>query len=380
MKKIAVLLMVVLLSNLLVLGISAESTACVAYKTTNPPTLDGVVNEGEWGEPFCHLGSYEEILPYAFSWIPQDWPEYLDLYGDVLSDRSLMPSSIDLYHLWDEDYYYFAAVIKVETRSAPNYSGIWEKDCIFFNAFSEVAYSDDQFSVQFTVHDDGDFIAEFHSDGGQNPTTTDGDWSGTRNEATKLTQYELRFYWDELITKAVDHQMGVGDYFSTNICIAPTNFDGDPYNIIDIIPAGMEPNEDYGDNQYLWAITLADVEGEQVDAPAEEVAEETEAPAEDAEAPAEEVEETEAPAEDVEAPAEEVEETEAPAEDAEAPAEDAEAPAEEVEETEAEEVVTPVDNGQAAEQPATQTSDVIVAVLAVVAASGAALVASKKRS
>ncbi len=289
MKKIAVLLMVVVLANLLVVGMSAGFSTCTAYKTSTPPTLDGVITpEDNWGEPISSLKSFEEVRACAGSHVPDMWPEYMEKYGNILYDTQLMPSAIDLYMRWDDLYFYLGIQIKVETRCAPSYTTIWHKDCVFIN-FMDNPYVWDQteyLAIQVTVHDDGDFIYEWNEHGWYaNPITTDFDWTGTRNEETKITCYELCFYWDESLNMAVDHQMQVGDMFGMNIDVAPTNFDGDPYNVIDIVPAGIDPNDWH--DQYNWAITLADEPADGNTAQAPQAPAETEAPAEcETEAPA----------------------------------------------------------------------------------------------
>ena len=285
MKKIAVLLMVVMLLNLLAVGLSAVYTpgysSCTVYKTSTPPTLDGVITpEDNWGEPIKSLQGFDEVRKYAASHIA-DLPEYAEKYGNVLYDTQLMPSAIDLYMRWDDLYFYLGVQIKVETRCAPNYTPIWHKDCVFIN-FMDDPYVWDQteyLAIQFTIHDDGDFIYEWNERGWYaNPITTDSDWTGTRNEETKITCYELRFFWDESLNMAVDHQMQVGDMFGMNIDVNPTNFDGEPNNLVDIVPAGIDPNDWNG--QYNWAITLGDepADGNTAQAPA--VPAETTAPAE----------------------------------------------------------------------------------------------------
>lgn len=101
-------------------------------------------------------------------------------------------------------------------------------------------------------------------------------------------------------------------------------------------------------------------------------AEEPEAPAEEPEAPAEEPEE---PAEEPEAPAEEPEE---PAEEPEEPAEEPEEPAEEPEEP-AEEPEAPATTPDASKGSPDTGVEGIVAVTAIAALAGAAVVASRKR-
>ncbi len=283
MKKIAVLLMVVVLANLLVVGLSAGFSTCTAYKTSTPPTLDGVITpEDNWGEPIKSLKGFDEVRKYAATQIPSVWPEYAVQYGDVLYDTQLMPSAIDLYMRWDDLYFYLGIQIKVETRCAPQYNQIWNYDCVYLNFMDDPYVWDQtsQLSIQITVHDDGDFIYEWWEKAWEaNPITTDFDWAGVRDEINKTTTYELQFFWDESLNMAVNHQMVAGDMFGMNIDISPQNFDGEPYNIIDIVPAGIDPNN--WQDQYNWAITLADEPADGA-APAE-----TEAPAEsETEAPA----------------------------------------------------------------------------------------------
>ena len=283
--------MVVVLANLLVVGLSAGYSSCTAYKTSTPPTLDGVITpEDNWGEPIKSLKGFDEVRKYAATQIPSVWPEYAVQYGDVLYDTQLMPSAIDLYMRWDDLYFYLGVQIKVETRCAPQYKEIWNYDCVYIN-FMDDPYVWDKTSylaIQFTIHDDGDFIYEWNEQGwAANPITTDFDWAGTRDEVKKITAYELRFYWDESLMMAVDHQMQAGDTFGMNIDVSPQNFDGEPYNIIDIVPAGIDPNN--WEDQYNWAITLADEPADGNTAQASQTPAETTAPAE-TEAPAAPVE------------------------------------------------------------------------------------------
>ncbi len=283
MKKIAVLFMVLILTGLMVLGMSAGYSTCTVYKTDTPPTLDGAITpDDNWGEPIKSLKSFEEVREYAASQIPSVWPEYAVMYGNVLYDTQLMPSAIDLYMRWDDLYFYLGVQIKVATRCAPQYKDIWNYDCVYINFMDDPYVWDQtsQLSIQFTVHDDGDFIYEWWEKAWiANPITTDSDWCGVRDEVNKTTTYELRFFWDESLNMAVGHQMQAGDMFGMNIDISPQNFDGEPYNIIDIVPAGIDPNN--WQDQYNWAITLADEPADGADSAETAAPVETEAPAEE---------------------------------------------------------------------------------------------------
>ena len=93
--------------------------------------------------------------------------EYAEKYGNVLYDTQLMPSAIDLYMRWDDLYFYLGVQIKVETRCAPNYTPIWHKDCVFINFMDDPDVWDqtEYLAIQFTIHDDGDFIYEWNERG-----------------------------------------------------------------------------------------------------------------------------------------------------------------------------------------------------------------------
>ncbi len=278
MKKLAVLFVAALLTALLATSIYAYYTPVTAVKIDTPPTLDGVISEGEWGEPIYSAKTLEEILKVSDnSFLYSDWPEYIDTFKDMLKDPSLMPSALDVYMNWDEDFFYLALQMKVETRAAASYTQIGNEDCVYFNSMVDPYVWEqnsfhDYYTVNFTVHDDGDFIYTFQPFSGYdvNPTTTDGDWAGVRDENAKTTTYEFKFYWDELVETYVDTSVKVGDMFGVNLCICPKNFDGDPNGVACVVPAGVGTNGE----QYNYAITLGEA-GAAPAAPAE-----TEAPAE----------------------------------------------------------------------------------------------------
>ena len=85
----------------------------VAYERTQPITIDGVINAGEWNQAVHHVMKYPDIIndPYNGS-MPLD-PAFPGFFAPV-NDADL---SADVYASWDSDSFYFAVRVYDDTMS-----------------------------------------------------------------------------------------------------------------------------------------------------------------------------------------------------------------------------------------------------------------------
>lgn len=85
----------------------------VAYERTQPITIDGIIDAGEWDQAVHHVMKYPDIVnaPYNGS-VPVE-PTHVGFFAPV-DDADL---SGEIYATWDKDYFYFAARVYDDSTS-----------------------------------------------------------------------------------------------------------------------------------------------------------------------------------------------------------------------------------------------------------------------
>lgn len=167
------------------------------YSTKTAPVVDGVVNEGEYGDPVAVYNLGDDGAYWS---------------GDEFSDAELaelIPSDVTMYMTYDDTYIYVAVTCKDLSHMTPlSGTGVWDGDYMewdillptdsFDNLTNKVRYAlgaDNTGDVTGYFASLPDYANPVHSvneeikDLNKNNVTVNGD----------LTTYEAKFTWDEIL-------------------------------------------------------------------------------------------------------------------------------------------------------------------------------------
>ena len=220
--------------------------ATVAKVGDKTPVIDGVYSPDEgWGDPITTV-TYD---------MTQQEGAYLSLcdtsHPELLQDKDLIPSKVDVYMRWDEKALYYCAVVVQEKRynDVVSEGDIWKMDSIIFNITSKDD-DDDKNRIGLGVTNDGTILANVYAtEGGTYGCDNLADWKVTRNEETKTTTYEVPFLWEEIME---NEKVPTGTLKFRDL-LMPTSEAGQE-NPVDFNLSGIAENGKYK----YWDLTFAD--------------------------------------------------------------------------------------------------------------------------
>ena len=201
------------------------------------PVIDGVYSPDEgWGDP---------ITTVTFDMTQQEGA-YLSLcdasHPELLNDKDLIPSKVDVYMRWDDKALYYCAVVVQEKRynAIVSEGDIWKNDSIIFNITS-ADDDDDKNRIGLGINDDGTIIANVYAtQGGTYGCDNLADWKVTRNEETKTTTYEVPFLWEEIM----ENEKAPTGTLKFRDLLMPTSAEGQE-NPVDYNLSGIAENGKY---------------------------------------------------------------------------------------------------------------------------------------
>lgn len=187
--------------------------------TSNPPKIDGTIEDGEWFKECKFDLKYKSQVAYISPWTNVDWKGSDDVGGS-------------LYGMYDEKYFYFGAEITDDVLGQSDPKNIWANDSIQYAFAPENTASGKRTEYGFGMLN-GEAALERYA-----YVTVDTDITGmfdknegmgeiqlkiTRDEERKVTIYESRVPWEQIYGPDFNISSQDSLYFS---CIVNEN-DGD---------------------------------------------------------------------------------------------------------------------------------------------------------
>ncbi|MCL1794433.1 MAG: hypothetical protein FWG34_11260 [Oscillospiraceae bacterium] len=203
MKKVlAIIVTATLVSALFCVPVSALSAQNMQdhgqihfniYKTPTPPVADGTINPGEYGDPIAVLNNGD---PGVY-WNGEGFDDILDI---------VLPKDMTFYATYDDSYFYVGTTYRDDNHYNP-FSGpeVWQGDYLEFDFASNVTDDFDDMRDRARIAAGLGEELCIYSAGSQSNAANP--WDGneildigavTRDEATKMTTYELRIPWERL--------------------------------------------------------------------------------------------------------------------------------------------------------------------------------------
>ncbi len=255
LKRTAALLALLFVATSVAVPVSAapmSTTPTTVYHVGDKtPVIDGVYSPDEgWGDP---------ITTVTFD-MTQEEGKYLSLcdasHPELMNDKDLIPSNVDVYMRWDEKALYYCAVVVQEKRwngvGGGDNGDIWKNDSIIFNITNQDD-DDDKSRAGVGINNDGDIAyGTFATQGGTYGFDNFQDWKVTRNEETKTTTYEIPFLWEEIME---DEKAPLTGGLKLRDLLMPTDAE-DQVNPVDFNLSGID-----GGKYKYWDITLSEETG-----------------------------------------------------------------------------------------------------------------------
>lgn len=276
MKKVITLLLVAAMAASAAISTSAVDvtgrTVDIEIEAiSNAPKIDGKFSEEEWGSSPISSFTKEDRAAYL-SLCAADRPE-------LLESDDLLPTAMDTYLRWDDNYLYYCSVVETKTtyNATPEGSeaAVWQGTSFIWMTLSDKEITDSITKILVGMNNDGKILAYNESvetgtslEVGGKPAYSDIAISRENG----VTVYETKFAWSDIMPEGAKRM--AGDEFIFYSLYMPAM--DDTANPVDVAVGGI--NED---GKYLyWNVTLGDEIVAETEAETEAAAEVVDAAAE----------------------------------------------------------------------------------------------------